>query len=101
MPAETTADPDVINDVDEQLYELRIGGEVAGVASYEVAPGRIVFLHTAVEPAFEGQGVGGRLAKAALDDARSRHLRVIARCPFIAEYIRRHPDYQDLVESHD
>jgi uncharacterized protein len=84
----------------EDRYELRIGGELAGMAVYRLTPGRIVFTHTEVAPEFEGHGVGGRLAKFALDDARARGLQVVARCPFVAEYIRRHPDYQELLTSH-
>lgn len=54
--------------------------------------------HTEVDPAFEGQGVGSQLAKAALDDVRARGLELVPRCPFIAAYIRRHSeDYLDLV----
>jgi predicted GNAT family acetyltransferase len=83
----------------DSRYELRIGGELAGIAVYRLAPGRIVFTHTEVLPEFEGHGVGGRLARYALDDARARGLQVVARCPFIAEYIRRHPDYQELLTS--
>jgi uncharacterized protein len=96
--ADATGTPDVTDNAGARRYELQIDGEVAGVALYELEPGRIVFTHTEVMPAFEGRGVGGQLAKSALDDVRSRGLKVIARCPFIAEYIRRHPDYADLLE---
>ena len=97
MPAEST-DPDVTNDVEHQRFVLHLDGEIAGIAEYETRPGRIVFTHTEVDPKFEGKGVGGRLAKAALDDARAHDLRVVPRCPFIAGWIGRHPDYADLVE---
>jgi len=49
--------------------------------------------------ALEGKGIGNELAKAALDYARSEGLRVVPRCRFIAAYIKRHPQYQDLVEE--
>ena len=81
----------------EQRYEAQVDGAVAGRAYYELTPGRIVFLHTEVDPAYEGRGIGSMLAKDALDDARSKGLRVVARCPFIARYIREHPEYQELV----
>ena len=90
--------PEVTDNADAHRYELHIGGELAGIALYRSGPGRIVFTHTEVMPAFEGHGVGGRLAKAALDDARRQGLQVVPQCPFIAEYIRRHPDYEDLLE---
>ena len=66
-------------------------------SEYELAPGVITFLHTEVDPAFEGQGIGSALASSVLDDVRARGLRVVARCPFIAAYIRRHREYADLL----
>ncbi len=57
----------------------------------------ITFTHTEVGDAFEGRGVGGQLARRALDDARARGLRVQPRCSFIRSWIDRHDDYQDLV----
>jgi predicted GNAT family acetyltransferase len=88
----------VVDDPDEERYEAVVDGAVAGSAFYHLRPGRIVFLHTEVDPAYEGHGVGSRLAKGALDDARAKGLRVVPRCPFIAHYIREHPEFQDLVD---
>jgi hypothetical protein len=82
----------------EERYEALVDGKLAGSAFYHLRPGRIVFLHTEVDPSYEGHGVGSRLAKTALDDARSKGLRVVPRCPFIARYIREHTEYQDLVD---
>jgi predicted GNAT family acetyltransferase len=99
----TMADPpptiEVTDNADRQRYEARVDGMLAGYATYDFVPGGIVFLHTRTEPAFAGHGVGTHLAQFALDDARRRGLSVIARCPFIADYIDGHPDYQDLVVS--
>lgn len=91
-----TGDIEIVDNPSEERYEARVDGELAGAAFYDLKPGRIVFVHTEVQPAFEGHGVGSRLAKGALDGARSKGLRVVARCPFIARYIREHPEYQDL-----
>lgn len=83
---------------EESRYEAHIGGKLAGFAAYKIARGNQVFTHTEVDDAFEGQGVGGALARAALDDVRERgEHQVVALCPFIAAWIERHPDYQDLV----
>ena len=59
----------------------------------------IYFIHTEVPPALEGKGVGGELAKAGLDYARANNLKVVARCPFVASYVKRHPEYGDLVQA--
>ena len=79
-------------------YELFVGDELAGFAEYHLRPGRIVFIHTVVDPAFEGRGLGSRLARHVLDDAVARGERIIPRCPFIAAYLRTHPGWEDSVD---
>lgn len=81
----------------EQAYVARAGDRVAGRAEYQVAKTLVVFTHTEVDPGFEGQGVGGRLVREALDDVRSRGLSVLPLCPFVKAWIGRHPEYHDLV----
>jgi uncharacterized protein len=84
----------------ESRYEASVDGELAGVAVFERDADRIVFTHTEVDDRFEGHGVGSALARGALDDVRARgSLRVVPRCPFIHEWIDKHPDYADLVEA--
>lgn len=77
-------------------YETEVDGELA-VAYYRLAGTTITFTHTEVPERFEGRGIGGALARFALDDARARGLKVAPRCPFIKAYIDRHPEYQPLV----
>jgi predicted GNAT family acetyltransferase len=88
----------VTDNRERQRYEAFVDGHLAAYATYELRRGEITFLHTRTEPAFEGRGVGSHLAAAVLDDARRRGLRVTPRCPFIAAYIERHPEYGDVVE---
>ena len=83
----------------ELRYEAVVGGEVIGEIRYRTEPGLVVLVHTEVEPAHEGAGVGTSLVEQALDDIRSRGLHVAPLCPFVAEYIRGHPEYADLVEA--
>jgi predicted GNAT family acetyltransferase len=78
-------------------YEIRVGDDLAGFAAYTRLRDVITFTHTEIDPAFEGQGLGSTLARAALDDVRAKGLRVVPRCPFIRAYIERHPEYADLV----
>ena len=86
-----------VTDVPErQRYEARAGGERVGFAAYTVAGEQITFTHTEVDPAHEGEGVGSALVRGALDDARRRGLSVRPVCPFVGEWMRRHPDYDDL-----
>jgi len=88
----------VTNDTEHHRYEAHIGHARAGFVTYELSPGRITFLHTRTEPAFEGRGVGSRMAQVALDEARASGRRVVPVCPFISAYIDRHPGYADLVD---
>lgn len=80
----------------ESRYELREGDTLAGVAAYRLDGDTVTFTHTEVADAYEGQGGGSRLAREALDDSRTHDRRVVARCPFIARWIERHPEYADL-----
>lgn len=79
-------------------FELAEDGAIA-VAEYAVRDGRLVFTHTVVPDSLSGRGVGSRLARGALDLARARGLPVVAQCPFIAAYIGKHPEYQDLLAA--
>lgn len=80
-------------------YEVTVDGELAGFAEYREVDGARVFTHTEVFDAFEGKGVGSALAAGALDHVRATGRRLVARCPFIAAYLRRHDEYGDLVDA--
>ena len=89
---------EVRNNPTEYRYEVWADGELAGYTQYSLRRGRIAFIHTEVDESYEGLGLGTRLARAALDDARARGLVVIPYCPFIADFLERHLDeYRDLV----
>jgi predicted GNAT family acetyltransferase len=92
-------DTTVVDHPERHRFELRIGDTVAGFAEYRLEPGRVVFTHTEVDSAFEGQGLGSKLASGALDSVRGSGLAIVPLCPFIAAYVRRHPEYQDLVAT--
>ena len=80
----------------QHRYEARLDGHLA-VVTYRREEGRITFIHTVVSPALEGHGVAGKLVRAALDGARQQGPAVIPLCPYVVAFIRRHPDYTDLV----
>jgi predicted GNAT family acetyltransferase len=96
----TTADYAVVDVPERQRFEIRAGDRVAGFTEYRRHGGLIAFIHTEVDPEFEGKGVGSRLISAALDAARDQGLAVLPFCPFVRGYIRRHPEgYLDLVPA--
>jgi predicted GNAT family acetyltransferase len=83
---------------EDQRYEAFVDGQLAGFIQYQLRHGSITMYHTEVEPSFEGQGIGTELAKVALADIKDRGLELAPLCPFIADYIRRHPDeYLEIV----
>ncbi len=82
---------------DEQRYEPAVDGELAGFAAYCTQPGLIAFLHTEVEDAFEGHGVGSMLIREALEDARRRGSGVLSFSPFVNSFIAEHREFVDLV----
>src|SRR6476660_9378802 len=88
----------VFDDVAEHQFELVVDGFTA-FAAYQRDGNAFVFTHTEVPPELQGQGVGSALARGALDAARAEGAEVVPLCPFIASYIRRHPEYLDLVSE--
>ncbi|MGD9891782.1 MAG: GNAT family N-acetyltransferase [Dehalococcoidia bacterium] len=87
----------VENNERAQRYETVVDGHRA-VIEYRREGERITYLHTEVPKALEGRGIGSALARAALDDARAHNLTVVPICPFVREYIRRHSEYESLVQ---
>ncbi len=78
-------------------FEARLEGEPAGFLEYRVEEGRLLLLHTEVDPAHGGKGVGTELARHALGEARTRKLQVVPWCPFVRSFISRNPEWVDLV----
>jgi predicted GNAT family acetyltransferase len=87
----------IVDNPKQERYEARIGRRVLGFSTYRRVGDRIVFIHTETDPEAKGRGIATHLAAGALDDVRTRDLKVTPKCPFIAAYIKRHPAYQDLV----
>ena len=93
------SDVQIENHEAEHRYEAKVDGELAGFAEYRLENERnlVVFTHTVVDDAFEGQGVGSSLVRDALADVRGRGAKVVAECSFVKSWIKRHPDHQDLL----
>jgi predicted GNAT family acetyltransferase len=84
----------------EHRYEARDGdGTVLGFSAYRRHGDVVVFTHTEVDEAAEGQGVGSTLVRGALDDVRAAGLRIRPLCPFVKAYVDGHPEYADLVDA--
>jgi predicted GNAT family acetyltransferase len=87
------------DDVEKHRFEADLGDGSLSIANYYLRDGKIVFTHTEVPPAHEGQGIGTALIRFALNSARDRGLTVVPLCPFFATYFRKHPEEQDLLDE--
>jgi predicted GNAT family acetyltransferase len=90
--------PNVINNTTAGQFEIGTDAGV-GVLTYEVRGDTLDLVHTRVPREAAGHGYGAALAKAALEYARSKGLKVIPTCPFVSAYLRRHTEYADLVQQ--
>jgi predicted GNAT family acetyltransferase len=96
VPAVTVT---VSDSPDENRYEARLDGAVAGFARYVRRGGRTFFVHTEVDPSFEGRGIGSALVRDALAAERAAGTPIVPLCPFVRGYIDKHPEYADLVDT--
>lgn len=80
----------------QSRYEMQVEGGTA-ILQYMERDGALYLTHTEVPPELEGQGIGGRIVKHALDEAKSRGVMVAPSCPFVRAWIQRNPEYQPLV----
>ncbi len=90
-------DLEVVNNRERKRFEVACEGEVATL-TYRRTGENVSLDHTEVPKALEGRGIGSLLARAALEAAREADLEVVPLCPFIVSYIRRHPEFLEVVE---
>jgi hypothetical protein len=84
---------------DAERYEIWLGGRRVGLADFFRRGDVVVIPHTETAPEFGGRGLASQLVRYSLDDIRAQGLRVEPACPFVAAYIRRNPEYADLVSQ--
>ncbi len=93
-----SADRQLTRNDEKGRYEISKGDELMGYAQFKaIGDNAVLMPHTVVFEEHEGEGVGSALAHYALDDIRNQGKLVIPMCPFIAAYIRDHPEYTELV----
>jgi hypothetical protein len=92
----TTEAVTVADRPERHRYEIAIGDQVAYL-DYRKRPDHVVLVHTEVPVALRNRGLGGVLARHALDEARRAGLGVIVKCPFLTTWVKRHKDYDDII----
>ena len=92
-------DVEVADNPDKARFEILADGELAGFVQYHLRGNEIAFTHTETDARFRGHGLGGRLVRESLDQARARHLVVLPYCPFVNSWITEHPEYADLIPA--
>lgn len=80
-------------------FEITVDGALAGFSEYHTRPGRVVITHTEIGDEYQGQGLAGKLVRAALEQIRRRGEQITPLCPYVAGYIRKHPEYLALVDE--
>jgi len=92
----STDNPTVIHNISANRYEIAIEGHLA-VLEYTRREGVIAFVHTGTPEALRGRGLAAILVKFALDAARAEGLKVNPLCSYVDAYIKKNPEYADLV----
>lgn len=83
---------------DRERFEARTeAGELAGFVTYQLTGKIIAYTHTEVLPEFEGKGVASTLARSVMDDARTQGRTVVPICPYLSQWLDKHPGYEDIV----
>jgi predicted GNAT family acetyltransferase len=88
---------EVVDNELEDRFEIWYGDRLAGFSAYRRRAGATVFVHTEIADEFGGKGLGSVLAQRALDMTLERGETIVPVCPFIAAYLRKHPEYEEHV----
>jgi predicted GNAT family acetyltransferase len=98
MAENTQTSDTVVHNAAEHRFEINTDGQLS-VLEYVFKKHRIFFKHTEVPPSLQQQGLGTKLAHAALEYTRRNGLVAVAVCPFVKKYVDAHPEYQSSVAS--
>lgn len=88
----------VVHNEAENRFEIRSGDHLA-VAEYDLEDDAIVFTHTIVPEELEGRGIAKELVRTGLEHARAKKLKVVPQCAFVASFIKRNPEYKELLRD--
>ncbi len=89
---------EVKNNQSKNQFEADLDGKTALIKYRKEADGTLNLFHTEVPEEFEGKGIGNQLVKNALEQIKADNLKINPSCAFVAAYIKRHPEYENLVK---
>lgn len=92
----TDLDPEIRDEDDARRYALVVDGLTA-VVTYNLVQGGLMVTETLVPQALEGRGIASRLARHVLADVKTRGLVILPVCPFFAAYLKKHPEWAEIV----
>ncbi|MBI1281259.1 MAG: N-acetyltransferase [Anaerolineaceae bacterium] len=90
---------EVVHNPAQKRFEIQLGDQIAMV-KYVLGSSEIIFTHTEVPEEFEGHGIASKMAKTAVEYAKAQGLRIRPICPYIAAYIKRHPEYHSITAGY-
>jgi len=88
----------ITDNTKEQRFETPVGDKLA-IIVYRWQNGKLALMHTEVPPEAEGKGIAAKLAKFAFEQAKQQQRKVLVYCPYVSSYLKRHPEYNELVEK--
>ena len=99
VSVDTTENIRVVAEPSRQRYELFHGDTMIGMTVYGLPDsGHIDFVHTEVDPDYSGRGLAGVLAEFAIKDVQAQGKRVIPHCPYVRGWLRKHSEYDAIVD---
>ena len=89
-------DPEIRDEREAKRYALEVDGQTS-VVTYNLIEGGLMVTETLVPEALEGRGIASRLARHVLADVKARGLVILPVCPFFAGYLKKHPEWAEIV----
>ncbi|MEV0434330.1 MULTISPECIES: GNAT family N-acetyltransferase [unclassified Nocardia] len=93
MSETTASQARVVRNQDKNRYDIFYGDELAGFAEYIERGNDTDFVHTEIDDAFGGKGLGSKLARYAVEDVIARGRTITPHCPFIRGWLDKHPEF--------
>jgi predicted GNAT family acetyltransferase len=88
---------ELVKNVKENQFEMVVAGSTA-IIEFKEFPGKIALIHTEVPPAIEGKGVATAIIEKALNYIEQNNLKLIPLCPVVVAYVKRHPEWNRIVD---